>query len=89
MAKGSVWSIDAWANPEGWDYNDRRWIGDIDLPEDATDKDIINALYFKEFISTNELEFFAVEDYFGFGVVVYEVKDAETSEPLYEIEMEE
>lgn len=89
MAKCTVWSIDAWANPEGWDYNDKHWVGEVELSEDATNEDIINALYEGEFINTRDVEQFAVEDYFGFGVVIYEVKNAKTDEPLYEIDFGE
>lgn len=84
-----VWSIDAWANPEGWDYNDRHYVGNISLPENATNEDIINALYDGEFIKTKELELFSVEDYFNGSALIYEVRNAETYEPLYVIELEE
>lgn len=85
----SVWSIDAWANPEGWDYNDQHWVGNISVPENATDEDIINALYDGEFIKTKDPKLFSVEDYFNGSVLVYEVQNAETYEPLYAIELEE
>lgn len=84
-----VWSIDAWANTEGWDYNDRTLVGNISVPENATNEDIINALYDGEFIKTKELELFSVEDYFNGSALIYELRNAETYEPLYAIELEE
>ena len=82
--KCGIWSIDAWANPEGWDYNQKFLVGGVFLEEDCESKDIIEALYEGEFIKTKEgLE---VEEYISIMGWCAEIKDAETGEPLYFIE---
>ena len=86
--KGIVWSIDAWANPEGWDCNQKIWVGNVDLPDETINKDIIDALYDGEFIRTNDMDLFEIEDYFNGSAWCVEVRNAKTGEPLYEVEFE-
>lgn len=84
-----VWRIDALATREGWDYNDRTLVGNINVPENATDDDIIDALYDGEFLSTKEPGLFFVEKYVNGSALTYMIRKAETEEPLGEIELEE
>lgn len=83
MAK--VYNVDAWASPDGWDINDRRFVGNLELSRDASCEDILNALYEKEYIVTNDKEKIVVEDWVT-GAIAF---NAKTGEPLYEIDFEE
>lgn len=84
--KCGIWSIDAWANPEGWDYNQKFLVGGVFLEEDCESEDIIEALYEGGFINTNDTDKVEVDTYFNGAMWCAEVKDAETGEPLYSIE---
>lgn len=86
--RGIVWSTDAWANPEGWDCNQKIWVGDVELPDDTENEDIIDALYEREFIRTKNMDLFEIEDYFNGSAWCVEVRNAETGEPLYEVEFD-
>ena len=86
--RGIVWSIDAWANPEGWDCNQKIWVGDVELPDLCINKDIVDALYEREFIRTKNMDLFEIEDYFNGSAWCVEVRNSETGEPLYEVEFD-
>lgn len=45
MPKWTVWGLDVWGNPkDGYDVNDRRDAGRIELPDDCDERDVITAL---------------------------------------------
>lgn len=91
MAKYAVWSIDAWADgEEGWTCNGQYFVKEVELPtaQEVTDEDVIDTLYEREVITTNDMEKFHIWD------TCYEplnmlVTNAETGEPLFEIRFEE
>lgn len=47
----TVWSLDVWGNDkEGYEINDRSTIGSVEIPADATDKQVIKALVDAEYL---------------------------------------
>ena len=88
MAKYNIWSIDAWQDGlGGWDCNNRVRIAEVEMPKakDLLDKDIINALYEQEIITTEEPERFHIWD-MAFDPLIMQITNADTEEPLFEVE---
>ena len=72
--------FDVWGNTEdGWEVNNLcKEFEDLVITDDATDQDIINCLYDIEFINTNDLSLFEIED---MGEMI-EISEKETQKPL-------
>jgi hypothetical protein len=91
-----VWKLDAWGNPDdGWEVNDRRAVGVVSVRTDrehkgsdswtVTNKKIVRALVDNDYLDEEALESGAIAiDGEDDGVLF--VEDAETGQPLYQLE---
>jgi len=78
MAEYKVWNYDVWGNDEdGFTVNDRNEIGSVDLPDDPTDAQILEAI--SEYWDTDRL---TIDDSADFGDGVIEIIVEETEEPV-------
>jgi len=83
-AKYRVFSLDVWGNnTDGFEVNDRSHSGDILIPLDASDKDIIKTLKKSKFLYNRmRTKTFSID---GDDIMLY-VEFAKTTEPLYQLE---
>lgn len=88
--KCNVISLDAWANPEGWDINNWNYCGEIEFnqeddKQEFNELEIFNALMDNEYLNPlATMDKIAIEDWFENSIIIL---NKDNAEPLYQLEI--
>ncbi len=83
--KYKINNIDAWGNADdGWDQNDWFPVGEIDIPEDASDMDCLARLHGDGYLTALALETCEL-NHWDHENGSFDVCDRETGEPLLQL----
>lgn len=85
MKTWRVYSLDVWGNQrDGFEVNDRCNVGTIELPEDATDKQIIRAMVEQGYLRSSRFHFAIDGD-----DMMMDIDHEPTGRPLYSLERDD
>lgn len=85
MKRFTVWSLDVLGNPEdGFEVNDRCKVGSLELPDDATDKQVIKGMVSQGYLTSARFKF----DVDGDDVHI-DIDHGPTGRPLFSLELEQ
>lgn len=81
-----VYSLDAWNSPDGWYENNRFRAGTLELPERATNRQILKAMRDQGYLQEGSSGKVGIED-FGTDPPSMWITDRSSGEPLFAVEL--